>query len=145
MSKAPHVGNDLVALIRTRKAEIARLQAELDAARAALADEQSDATVYVSTRARHKRPARLTGQKRRRRGDSTTAWAEAVLRDAGKNLHITQLLKGIEDRFHKKVLKTTLVGNLARKVKARDTFDRPAPSTFGLLEWRNERAIKLRA
>jgi len=53
-----------------------------------------------------------------------------------------ELLKRIEQRFHHKVKKTTLVGNLSRKVKAGDTFDRPAPSTYGLLKFRKERQLK---
>ena len=71
------------------------------------------------------------------------AWSESVLGDDPRHeMHIDELLKRIEQKFHKRVKKTTLVGNLARKVKAGDTFERTAPNTFGLLAFHRDKQLK---
>ena len=129
--------NDLIALIKERQAQIAQWQAELDQARALLLGEDRAGRPLAKPASSIPREAKRPGSKhRRQRHQSSISWTNAVLTAAGEPLHINEILKRIEERFHRKVLKTTLVGNLARKVKAKDTFYRAARSTFGLLEWK---------
>ena len=59
----------------------------------------------------------------------------AVLRQAGKPLHIKEIIRGIEAGGHK-VMKTTVIGNLSRYVKDKRVFYRAGISTYGLLEWK---------
>jgi len=131
--------NDLIALIKERQAQIAQWQAELDQARALLLGEgQGKQPSAKPTGTVQRLPKRPGSKRRRRQHPSSITWTDAVLREKGEPLHIKAILMRIEERFHKKVLKTTLVGNLARKVKDKDTFYRSAPSTFGLLEWKSQ-------
>lgn len=58
-----------------------------------------------------------------------------VLKRAGKPLHVDKIIKEIEAQGHK-IIKTTLVGNLSRYVKAKRVFYRAEPSVFGLIELR---------
>jgi len=136
--------NDLVALIKERQAQIAKLQAELDEAKALLGAQPKlgpltrDAGSAPPERPTHRHHRRGRRPRRQRRNSSTTR-AEQVLREHGAPLHIDVMLQKIEERFHQRPLKTTLIGNLSRKVKAGDRFYRAAPNTFGLLELRKEK------
>jgi len=138
--------NDLLSLIREKKQLIAETQAELDEAMREL---QAEAGAIVlpkippAQRPHNRRMIAGSPRRRRRRTDSSLAWSEAVLNEAGQNLHIDEMLKRIEQKFHQKVKKTTLVGNLARRVKVHDTFYRSAPNTFGLLALRKEKQLKV--
>jgi len=69
--------------------------------------------------------------------------AETVLRGLGRPLHIRSLIEAIQATgFHAdrdfETMRTTLVSTLDRKVKAGQTFTKPEPGTYGLLEWRTE-------
>jgi hypothetical protein len=129
---------NLVTLIRETKAEIAKLQGILDAARTEL-DDTSAAAKAPKQKGRPLEPVRA-GKRRRRRGRrGSTFWAQEVISQTGP-LHANDLVIKIKERFHKTVNKQTLVGNLSRLVKKRDTFYRPAPNTFGLLEEGKEKA-----
>lgn len=141
------MANDLLSIIREKKQLIAQTQAELDEAMRELQAATAAPVVPPKTSPARRRSRRMAAEipiarRRRRRTDSSLAWSEAVLNEAGQDLHIDEMLKRIEQKFHQKVKKTTLVGNLARRVKAHDTFYRSAPNTFGLLVFRKEKQLK---
>jgi hypothetical protein len=137
--------SDVVALIRAKQAEIAKLQAELDEARAALAGRALEAA--PSKRAPvgtvKQRPKTLS---RRRRGASEVRGAEVLpggsaashaanaIKAAGRPLHVRDLLRAMEEEVAK-IKATTLVGSLSRWVNRR-VFYRAGPNVFGLAEMR---------
>ncbi len=57
-----------------------------------------------------------------------------VIKEAGKPLHISEIITRIEKRFKKKVDRESLVSALTKKVKRHDRFIRTESNTFGLLE-----------
>jgi len=58
----------------------------------------------------------------------------AVIKEAGKPLHITEIISRIEKRFNKKLDRESLASALTKRVKRHDRFIRPDRNTFGLLE-----------
>ncbi len=68
------------------------------------------------------------------RPGTALAQARDILRVAGKPLHITELLKQMGRPADKKN-RVSLSGNLAGYVRGRQVFTRPAPNTFGLIEF----------
>jgi hypothetical protein len=66
------------------------------------------------------------------RAGSLPALAYEALKATGKPLHITELIHLIE---RDGVSRQTLVGSLSAYVRDENIFSRPAPNTFGLLEW----------
>lgn len=68
------------------------------------------------------------------RAGTALAQARDILRLAGKPLHITELLKQMGKPADKKT-RVSLSGNLAGYVRGRQIFTRPAPNTFGLIEF----------
>lgn len=65
------------------------------------------------------------------RPGSALARVEEILRKAGKPLHITELLKALNEKPDKGV---SLSGSLSAYVRNGQIFTRPAPNTFGLRE-----------
>jgi hypothetical protein len=101
------------------KREIAALEAELKEARAILSERpRGDA---LKTRTRPIRP------------NSSVWWTHKVLVQAGKPLHIDEIVKRVGELAGLTVRKSTLVSNLSRYVKQGDTFMRPEDGTYGLL------------
>jgi hypothetical protein len=137
--------SDVVALIKAKQAEIAKLQAELDEARAALVGKP-----IVETRSKRvPGPTPLRARRSRRRraklaGDirsadvlpsqSVAIWAAAAIKQSGKPMHVRDILKAVEQQGHK-IKQTTLVGSLSRWVERR-VFYRAGPNVFGLAEMR---------
>lgn len=131
---------DLVGNIRAIKAEIARLQGLLDEAGAELLGKSAATPAAVKRAAaaankikregvsRHGQPSELVE-------GSAASWAAAAIRDAGRPLHMRDLVKAIEGQGHK-VKPTTLMGSLFRWVKKRSVFYRAGKNTFGLIEMR---------
>lgn len=73
-------------------------------------------------------------------GMTMIAAAETVVREAGHALHVQQIMDAMLDegfiyRGERKKLRTSLVGSMDRKVRREDTFTKPAPATYGLIEW----------
>src|SRR4051812_16249060 len=68
------------------------------------------------------------------RPGTSLANARDVLRAAGKPLHISELLKLMGKPVDKKT-RVSLSGTLASYVRDGQVFTRPAPNTFGLLEF----------
>lgn len=137
----PIVPNDLIAVIKQKQAAIAKLEAELDEARALLSGEAIKAAGRPTPsrafkgRVPHKGRSVLVGVS----GvlpTSSVGRAIDALREAGKPLHVTEILRRIEAQHGEKVNKTTLVGNLSRYIKAKKMFYRAGPNVFGLIEMR---------
>jgi hypothetical protein len=133
---------NLIALIKEKQAQMDKLQAELDEARALLSRPRvggvaSPSAVHPKSKAdQHGAP--LSKQKVGAPGivpTSSVGLTVEVLRQAGKPLHIDQIIEALGGRGHK-AKKTTLVGNLSRYVKRKQVFFRAAPSVFGLVEFK---------
>jgi hypothetical protein len=67
------------------------------------------------------------------RPGTAVAKARDLIRNAGRPLHITDILKGLGKPIDKKN-KLSLSGSLAGYVREGQVFNRPAPNTFGLVE-----------
>lgn len=145
------MGNDLIAVIKQKQAAIAKLQAELEEARALLSGQRPSrmataAPKFSRTGRVRSRAARAANATRAARAalvgvegimpTGSVAKAVDILREAGKPLHITDILRGIETQRGEKVNKATLVGNLSRYIKAKRIFYRAGPNVFGLIEMR---------
>jgi len=65
------------------------------------------------------------------RPGSALAKAQDILRKAGKPLHISEILKALNEKPDKRV---SLSGSLSAYVRNGQIFTRPAPNTFGLIE-----------
>jgi len=70
---------------------------------------------------------------------------EIVLKEAGKALHLNEIMrrsqlrgwyadKDAEDRG----FRNAMAGSLDRKYRGGEIFSKPAPATYGLLAWQNE-------
>lgn len=64
---------------------------------------------------------------------SQTEMAEAVLRRAGKPLHILDIVKRIEADFGRPVSRDSLVSAVLKKVNRRQQFVKTGKNTYGLL------------
>ncbi len=71
------------------------------------------------------------------RAGSVTAQARDVLRLAGKPLHISELLQQLGRPSDKKS-RASLSSSIAAYVRTGQIFTRPAPNTFGLVEFGKE-------
>ena len=145
------MSNSLIDLIRQKKAQITQLQKELDDALGELTrvgggNGSAPDRPQKHGRRAHARPATPTlfsgeaADHDRRRGvvpTSTVGRSIEAIRQAGKPLHVKELLKRLDADGHK-VNKSTLVGNLSRYVKLKQVFYRPGPSVYGLLEHRRQ-------
>jgi hypothetical protein len=135
------MGNDWLETLRRKqqratvlRAELAEIEAELRDARAILSGrvetvvvpEQQPKSRHGFTRGKRAKPIQE---------GSSVWWARQLLQQAGHELVVDELLAQINDLSPTKVQKPTLVSNLSRYVKHGDTFTRPAPSTYGLIEW----------
>jgi hypothetical protein len=59
--------------------------------------------------------------------------ARDILRSTGKPMHITEILKALNEPVDKKH-RLSLSGSLSAYVRNSQIFTRPAPNTFGLIE-----------
>ncbi len=66
--------------------------------------------------------------------DSSMGVAITILTDAGRPLHVDEILREMITRGHA-ATKAALTSRLAKMVKDRNTFEQVAPATFGLLKW----------
>lgn len=67
------------------------------------------------------------------RPGTALAKARNILKEAGKPMHINDLLKAMEKPVDKKN-RLSLSGSLSTYVRSGQIFYRPAPNTFGLIE-----------
>lgn len=64
---------------------------------------------------------------------SNTQIAEDLLREAGRPLHVTQIIELAQSRLGRTLSRESLVSALTKKVLEQRTFRRIAPNTFDLL------------
>jgi hypothetical protein len=136
--------NDLIAVIKQKQAEIAKLQAELDEAKALLSG-----GVYLSVphHGGRRLPPESKGKNRgraiagaKREADalvpnSAGYFAAEAIQAAGHPLHANEIVKWADAKGHKLKL-ATVVGMLSRRVKKKSVFYRAGRNVFGLLEMR---------
>jgi len=122
------------------KEEVATLEAELRDARAILSGRSPD-PIASKPKSRHG----FTNGRRARpiQQGSSVWWAERVLDLRGEAMSLDDLLDEIERHSGQKVKKNTLVSNLSRYVKYHDTFNRPAPSVFGLVKFAEKQEVSV--
>ena len=79
---------------------------------------------------------RMRGKRSRPiQNNSSVDWTLRTLRANGRPMRTDDILRAIVAQGGPMIQKSTLVSNLSRYVKHHDTFDRPAPDTYGLVEW----------
>jgi hypothetical protein len=69
---------------------------------------------------------------RRHRGRSQVDYAEDILRRAGKELHVTEIIERVARLHQVDIDRESLVSSLTKKVERGDRFVRTAPNTFAL-------------
>ena len=126
---------NLLAIIKTKQGQIARLRTELAAAQALLAKIVDEAAPTARPR---------VGRWRRRSStmlqySPTAHEAAKILRRAGRPLHATAITKMMNRNGHKVAL-GTLVSTLSRWVNSRSVFYRVRPNVFGLVAQRQRRS-----
>jgi hypothetical protein len=71
-------------------------------------------------------------------GSLSVDWALRILREIQTPLPAEALIDLIAKRGGPEIKKPTLVSNLSRYVQHGDTFTRPAPNTYGLVEFADQ-------
>jgi L-fucose isomerase-like protein len=69
---------------------------------------------------------------RRREGMSQVDYAEDILRRAGKELHVVEIIERVARMHQVEIDRESLVSSLTKKVERGDRFVRTAPNTFAL-------------
>jgi hypothetical protein len=68
------------------------------------------------------------------RPDSMLHKVAEILRAAGKPLHVAEILPKLGKEVNRKT-RAALTGSLGTYIRNKSIFDRPAPNTFGLIEF----------
>jgi hypothetical protein len=55
-----------------------------------------------------------------------------VLQEAGRPMHIQEILNSIERHFHRRLNRDSLVSSLLKKVQREETFEKAGPNRFAL-------------
>src|SRR5438034_4871022 len=131
---------DLIGVIKQKQAEIAKLQAELDEARALLGGGIFMPPHHGRQVVTSKAKAKASERTPRRSADvivpgSAAYFAAEAIRAKGHPMHAHDIIKFAEEKGTKIKL-TTLVGSLSRWVKRRMVFYRAGRNIFGLVEMR---------
>lgn len=69
---------------------------------------------------------------RSKKGRSQVDLAEDILRRAGKELHVSEILERVARTHQVQIDRESLVSALSKKVDRGDRFERTAPNVFGL-------------
>jgi hypothetical protein len=121
--------DNLQRLISKKEQEIAELEQQLRDARVYLQAVQDSIKALP-------REAMDASQTRELRAGTAVAKARDLIKSAGHPLHVTDILKGLGKPVDTKS-KLSLSGSLAGYVRDGQIFNRPAPNTFGLIEFHN--------
>lgn len=121
--------DNLHRLISKKEQEIVELEQKLRDARIYLQAVQDSIRVLP-------REAMDISKTRELRPGTAVANARDLIKSAGHPLHVTEILKGLGKPVDSKN-KLSLSGSLAGYVRDGQIFNRPAPNTFGLLEFDN--------
>jgi len=73
-------------------------------------------------------------QKSGRKRTSNLEMAEEVLLDAGKPLHVSEIIAAIERKFGVQLDRDSLSSAIGKQIQKKKRFIRVAPNTFGLQE-----------
>ena len=82
-------------------------------------------------------PPRFTSRKKSR---SQMGIAYDVLSNAGKPLHVSEIISRAREDFNVELDRDSIVSALTKKVKAGRTFKRVAPNTFTVVEPSTEKS-----
>lgn len=120
--------NELLREIQKAKAEVFELERQLAEKRAFVSGlERAFKLQNKSSRDPNADPLRP---------DSQLFQVREVLRKAGEPTHIDEIIKALsEEPNDTKVSKVSLVGSLGQYIRRGTVFTRPAPNTFGLVEF----------
>ena len=114
--------------IQRHQREITRLNGQLDDARTIL----SGKLIVIPD-------AASTARRRPIRKASSVGHALNVLRDRAMPMDVDRIITRINERFGVEVSKPTLVSSLSRYVRNKDTFTRPEPGVYGLIEFETKK------
>jgi hypothetical protein len=120
------IERDIEKRIKQKEEEVQRLKQELFKAEAYLEAMQESLRLIKRTSSTDANDGIRPG--------SSVYKARATLRKAGKPLHVDELLRGMGKEVSKKS-KVSLSGSLGSYVRQQLIFTRPAPNTFGLIEF----------
>ena len=118
---------DIEKIIRQKKEEIQRLKEKLLRAEVYLEAMQDSLRLI-------KKAPRIDQNDNIIRPGSMVHKARTALRKAGKPLHVNILLRTMKKEVNKKN-KLSLAGSLGGYIRQKSIFTRPAPNTFGLIEF----------
>lgn len=121
------IRDNLQRLITKKEQEIADLEQKLRDAQIYLQAVQDSMKALP-------RDAMDSDKPRELRPGTAVAKTRDLIKNAGRPLHITDILKGLGKPADKKH-KVSLSGSLAGYVRDHQIFNRPAPNTFGLIEF----------
>jgi hypothetical protein len=71
---------------------------------------------------------------KKQKGTSKIDTVKNVLKDAGRPLHITEIIETARKDYRTDLERDSVVSILVKKIKAGQTFKRTAPNTFALME-----------
>jgi hypothetical protein len=71
-------------------------------------------------------------EKSRRKRTSNMAMVETVLKDAGKALHVSDIIAAVEERFSILLDRDSLSSAIIKQVRKGIRFERVAPNTFAI-------------
>ena len=126
-SMPPNLRRKLIREIEKQEQRIAQLQADLVAAQAYLRAQQDFLKMLPRDGVENASTVTL-------RPTSELARAQEAIRKAGKPLHVTELLQKLNKEVNRDT-RASLAGSLGWYVRRNEIFTRPAPNTFGLIEF----------
>lgn len=131
--RAENLRRDLTLMDAQRAEKAAELAAIENRLREAFGILSGEAVTPTKPKSRHG----FIGGKRARpiQHGSSVWWSAKALYLIGKPLHIKKLIDRIKQESGETFKQATLVSNLTRYVRYGDTFNRPAPNTFGLIDF----------
>jgi hypothetical protein len=126
----------ILTAIREKTARLRELQAEVLALEVELEQIRGLVAPNGASRQRVKSRHGFSGGRRTRpiQEKSSVWWAREILGQAGGPLSADELVERIRQASGQSVQKTTLVSNLSRYVKHKDTFARRGRNTYALLD-----------
>lgn len=133
--------DDLHRRLKTKRQELAGLEQQVAALEQQMLSVRAyiqamDDTLRLAERSATTATAKVDAPRSLRKG-SMPARAYPVLKTAGRILYLTALLDGMGLPATNKN-KRGLAGALSAYARKGDTFTRPEPNTFGLVEWGQE-------
>ena len=131
--------SEILDLVRQRRQRLAQLQQEVAQIQEELRqiEDAAKGRTVPATKPKPKSRHGFTGGKRARpiQERSSVGRTVALLRQIGRPITADEIVMLLNAQGGEEVKKPTLVSNLSRYVAHNDTFTRPAPNPFGLIEF----------